>query len=248
MHATQILMGMPITVILADSYATQKDIDSVFAYFQSIDNQFSTYKKESEISAFNRGEIQRKDLSKDMKLVFRLAQQTKKETNGYFNIKKGDGTLDPSGLVKGWAIYNASILLAKKGYKNFSIDAGGDVQVAGVNKNGEKWKVGIRNPFNQKEIIKVVGLTTQGIATSGTYVRGQHVYNPHNPEEKLQEIVSVTVIGKNVYEADRFATAVFAMQSKGIYFLEKQNGLEGYMIDKNGIATMTTGFEKYVSK
>jgi len=243
-------MGMPITVILADSYATQKDCDAVFAYFQAIDNQFSTYKKESEISLFNKGEIQRKDLSKDMKLVFRLANQTTKETNGYFNIVKHDGSIDPSGLVKGWAIYNACKLLAKKGFKNFSIDAGGDVQVAGKNEKGEEWRIGIRNPFNPKEIIKVVGLTTQGIATSGTYVRGQHIYDPHQNSHlkggRLENVVSVTVIGKNVYEADRFATAVFAMQSNGIYFLEKQNGLEGYMIDKHGIATMTSGFNTYV--
>ena len=37
---------------------------------------------------------------------------------------------------------------------------------------------------------------------------------------------------------------LFAMQREGINFIEKLKGLEGYMIDKNGIATMTSGFEK----
>lgn len=246
MQSTRILMGMPITITLIDSNASQKDIDSIFDYFQSIDNKFSTYKKDSEISKYNRGEIEEKNLSKDMQTIFQLSEQTKKETDGFFNIQKPDDTVDPSGLVKGWAIYQASQLLVKKGFSNFSVDAGGDVQVSGKNKDGEKWRIGIKNPFNQKEIIKVVGLTSEGIATSGTYIRGQHVYDPHHPGAELKNIVSMTVIGKNVYEADRFATAVFAMQEKGIYFLEKQTGLEGYMIDKNGIATMTSGFEKYV--
>ena len=98
----------------------------------------------------------------------------------------------------------------------------------------------------QKEIVKAVCLTNQGIATSGTYIRGQHVYNPFSPESQLTKIISITVIGPNVYEADRFATAAFAMQEKGIQFIESKENLEGYMIDSSGIATYTSGFEKFV--
>ena len=58
----------------------------------------------------------------------------------------------------------------------------------------------------------------------------------------------MTVIGPNVYEADRFATPAFAMGKKGIDFVENLPGLEGYMVDKDGIATMTSGFEKYTTE
>ncbi len=58
--------------------------------------------------------------------------------------------------------------------------------------------------------------------------------------------MSLTVIGPNIYDADRFATAAFAMGRDGIYFIENLEGFEGYMIDKNGMATFTTGFEGYV--
>ena len=57
--------------------------------------------------------------------------------------------------------------------------------------------------------------------------------------------VSVTVLGPNVYEADRFATAAFAMGSEGIHFIEELPRFEGYLIDRSGIATMTTGFADY---
>ncbi len=246
MHETRLLMGMPITVEIVDRKASQKDIDAIFAYFQEIDNRFSTYKENSEISKLNRHEIKEKDLSKEMKEVLHLSELTKQETNGYFDIKKLNGLIDPSGMVKGWAIWQAAQQLTRDGFKNFFIDAGGDIQVAGENGKGEKWTVGIRNPFNQSEIIKRVCLATEGIATTGTYVRGQHVYNPFAPSAPLQTIVSLTVIGPNIYEADRFATACFAMQKMSVQFLERQKGLEGYMIDTNGIATMTSGFEKYV--
>jgi len=64
--------------------------------------------------------------------------------------------------------------------------------------------------------------------------------------EQLYEIVSLTVIGPTVYDADRFATAAFAMGRQGIEFLESQKEYEGYMIDAKGIATYTNGFEQYV--
>ena len=85
----------------------------------------------------------------------------------------------------------------------------------------------------------------KGIATSGSYLRGQHIYNPHLPEKKLTEIVSFTVIGENILEADRFATAAFAMGKEGINFIEQLPHFEGYAIDSNGMATFTSNFELY---
>jgi thiamine biosynthesis lipoprotein len=115
----------------------------------------------------------------------------------------------------------------------------------GKNTEGGEWSVGIRNPFNIHEVVKVVYPRGRGIATSGSYIRGDHIYNPHKPEEKIKEIVSITVIGPDVLEADRFATAAFAMGKDGIGFIERLEGFEGYAIDAHGIATMTSGFEAY---
>ena len=246
MKQTRSLMGMHVTVEIVDAHAKEKDIDMIYKYFTHIDDTFSTYKKTSEISKINRGEIPNSQYSDEMSTILSLSEQTKKETNGYFDINR-DGKIDPSGLVKGWSIWRAAKLLKRKGFKNFYVDAGGDIQVFGKNSEGKKWIVGIQNPFNRQEIVKVLALTGKGIATSGTAVRGQHIYNPHQKSEKLQEIVSLTVIGPNIYEADRFATAAFAMQRKGIFFIENLLGFEGYMIDANGRATYTSGFANYAS-
>ncbi len=246
MKHTRLLMGMPITIEIVDETATVKDIEDIFSYFVLIDERFSTYKPESEISKINRREIQEKEYSQDMREIFLLSEQTKNETDGYFTIVH-NGQIDPSGIVKGWSIFRASQILQQKGFANFYIDAGGDVQVSGKNAKGQMWKVGIRNPFDSTTIVKTLRLSEKGIATSGTYERGKHIYNPHQKDE-VQNIVSITVIGPNVYEADRFATAAFAMGDKGIYFIEKLSGFEGYMIDKDGNATMTGGFKQYVSE
>ena len=240
-------MGMPIMVEIVDPFVRDEIFSSVFDYFISIDERFSTYKETSEITKINQGLITVSDYSDDMKTVFALCEETKKLTHGYFDIQGRSGKIDPSGLVKGWSIFHAAELLKKMGCKNFFIDAGGDIEAFGKNRHGELWSVGIRHPFNENEIVKVVYLKNQGIATSGTYIRGQHIYNPFDKKRLITDIVSLTVIGPNVYEADRFATAAFAMGRTGISFIESLPGFEGYVIDKEGKATMTTNFAYYTT-
>lgn len=237
-------MGMPITVEIVG--ANEASLDLAFDYFRYVDEKFSTYKETSEITKINKGIIAGSEYSADMQEVFDLSEKTKRETNNYFDIRRPDNSYDPSGLVKGWAIHNASNILKKNGYNNFCLEAGGDIETSGVSREGRPWTVGIRNPFKNEEIVKVLEIKDKGIATSGTYIRGQHIYNPNNTEEKLENIASLTVVGPDIYEADRFATAAFAMGKDGIMFIENLSGFEGYMIDNNGTATMTTGFEEYV--
>lgn len=239
------LMGMHITIEVIEKNVKSQDIDKIYDYFTYVDEKFSTYKETSEISQINKGELREEQYSADMKTVLALCEQTKKETNGYFDICHS-GKLDPTGLVKGWAIQQAASFLRKRGIKDFYVDAGGDVQVTGKNNQGKPWVVGIRNPFNSQEIVKVISLNGGGVATSGTAMRGQHIYNPYNPKTEITDIVSLSVIGPNAYEADRFATAAFAMGAEGIYFIEKLPGFEAYLIDRNGIATYTSGFSKLV--
>ncbi len=244
MKKQTVTMGMPITIDIVDNNAKEKDIDEVLDYLQTVDDTFSTYKKNSEIEKINRGELDEQNTSEEMKKILRLAEETRQETNGYFSIYF-NGKRDPSGIVKGYAIFQAADLLQKKGYQNFYINIAGDIQAYGKNEQGKNWKVGIENPFNRKEIIKVVYLSDKGIATSGTYIRGKHIWDPVN-KRKADAIASISVIGPNVYEADRFATAAFAMGEKGIQFIENLDGFEAYMITKNKQGVMTSGFEKYL--
>lgn len=242
-------MGMPITVEIVDGTASQKDVDKVFDYFEYVDKKFSTYKNDSEITKINEGKIGRNEYSQDMATVFTLSEETKQLTDGYFDIQVPGGKYDPSGLVKGWAIHNASKILTEAGFNSFYINAGGDIQAEGLNNQGLPWIIGIRDPFKKEEVmVKVVCISGRGMATSGSYLRGAHIYNPHEAGKPLNEIVSLSVIGPNVYEADRFATAAFAMGCGGINFIENLGGFEGYMINKDGIATMTSNFNKYVKQ
>jgi thiamine biosynthesis lipoprotein len=244
MKATRILMGMPITVEVRDS-DDETLIESLFAHFARVDAMFSTYKETSEISAINAGRLRLEQASPEMRAIFAMAEQTRRETGGYFNIWRG-GRYDPAGIVKGWAIAGAADILRAAGSAHFYVDAGGDIEAAGLNGDGLPWRVGIRNPFDIRQIVKVLAITGCGVATSGTSIRGQHIDDPHAPGRPIDEIVSLTVVGPNVYEADRFATAAFAMGRRGIMFVEQLAGFEGYLIDAGGQATLTSGFGRYV--
>lgn len=246
MRQTRILMDMPITLEVTDDSATEVVFEKIFDYFHYVDETFSVFKETSEISQINRGEIEWDDYSADMKVIFQLAEETKHQTKGYFDIRTPKKSYDPSGIVKGWAIFQGSKILDEEGCEDYYLEIAGDIQLARKDVSKEPWNIGIRNPFNVHEIVKVLCLRNEGIATSGTSIRGQHIYNPHQTGETFHEVVSLTVIGPNIYEADRFATAAFAMGPEGIHFIERLNGLEGYSIDKNGLATMTSGFQKYI--
>lgn len=246
MKRTRLIMGMPVTVEILDLAVTDKTFADVWAYFVRVNNKYSTYKGNSEISKINQG-LPKSKWSREMRAVLKLCDQTKAQTSGYFDIAH-NGQLDPSGLVKGWAIYNVAKMLTVADLQNFYIDAGGDIQPHGLNADNIPWRIGIRNPFNRREIVKVVAVGSKGVATSGTYIRGQHIYNPHKPGALVDDIASLSVIGPNIYEADRFATAAFAMGASGIDFIESLDGYEAYMIDSNKRATLTSGFKNYEVK
>ncbi len=244
MRDTRLMMGMPITVDITEDDDGEL-VESVFVYFDAIDRRFSTYKGDSEISAINAGTIAPDSYSGEMLEVLALAERTRGETRGFFDIRTPTGALDPSGIVKGWAIRNAAARVAARGARDFFIDAGGDIASSGRNPEGDYWSVGIRSPFDETEIIKVVHPRGRGLATSGSYVRGNHIYNPRAPGHPIVDIVSLTVIGPDVLEADRFATAAFAMGREGIRFIEQMPGLEGYVVGRDGRAMLTSGFGGY---
>lgn len=247
MKRQQEIMGMNVVLEIADKNVGESIFDKIFSCLRDVDERFSPYKKNSELSRMNRGEISADNLSQEMKEVLKLSEQTKNDTNGYFDIRKPDGSIDTCGMVKGWAIQRASEILDKEGFKNYCLEIAGDIQVKGNNSEGKPWAIGIRSPVEPfTDIIKVLSVSDRGIATSGSSARGEHIYDSHTKKPAQSSIISITVIGPNIYEADRFATAAFAMGERGIDFIEGLSGFEGYSINRDGIATMTSNFNKYV--
>ena len=242
---TRILMGMPIAVEIVADPVPKRLLGRMYALLADVDNRYSPFKPDSEVSRINAG-LPAAQWSREMKDIMARCDQTKQETDGYFDAYY-QGRFDPSGIVKGWAVQRAADLLLAAGQRNFYIDAGGDIAAYGCSAEGEPWRIGIRNPFNRQEIIKVLRIQDRGVATSGAYIRGDHIYNPHMPGRVPQDMASITVIGPDVYHADRFATAAYAMGHRGITFIEARPGFEAYMVAPDRLATMTSHLERYAA-
>ena len=99
-------------------------------------------------------------------------------------------------------------------------------------------------PFDLQQFVEVVHLSDRGIATSGNYTQGEHIQDPIRGV-RATEIASMTVVGPTACDADRFATAAFAMGEKGIQFIEALDGFEGYMIARDMMSRATSGFDQY---
>jgi thiamine biosynthesis lipoprotein len=199
MHRVEQIMGMPIVVEIRDGDAP---FDEVFAWFRRVDETFSTYKPDSEISRVARGEPA---ISPEVRDILDRCERLRAQTNGYFDAYAG-GRLDPSGVVKGWAVDRAADLLDAAGVREYVVNAGGDMRLRG------SWRVGIQHPRERQAIAAVVEATDLALATSGEYARGRHVLDPHTGAPP-NGILSATISGPDLATADAYATAALAMGS-----------------------------------
>ena len=184
-------------------------LDEMFDWLRWVDDTFSTYKEDSQISRLGRSEIRLNDCADDVVLVLEMCEAVRAATRGYFDAW-ASGTLDPSGLVKGWSVERASELLAARGMPRHCINAGGDVRVRGEPEPERPWGIGVVHPFDRESLTIVVEGCDIAVATSGTAERGAHVYDPHT-HTPATELASVTVVGPDLTYADAYATAAFAM-------------------------------------
>ncbi len=181
-------------------------------WLHRVDEIFSTYKPASEVCRFDRGELQIGDCSQELRHIFALCRRFNGESDGFFDAWAG-GAFDPSGVVKGWSIEEASRLLSENGLPDHLIDGGGDVRLRGTPPGGRRWHVGVRHPLRPDAYCASLSLGEGAVATSGTYERGHHILNPYTGAPAT-ELVSVTIVGPDLTEADAYATAALAMGAR----------------------------------
>lgn len=240
MRRTEDIMGMPITIDVRDGDGGV-GIDEAFAELRRIDAVFSPFAPDSAVSRINDGRLRIDDASAEVQDVLARCERYEAVTGGFFSAWRGP-VLDPSGYVKGWAIERACAILDAHGHGAYFVDAGGDVRTRGAGDAGAPWRIGIRHPVERGSVVRVVLAGDLAVATSGTYEKGSHIYDPHTGAP-ADELVSLTVIGPSIVEADVQATAAFAMGARAIDYLEGLPGYEAYAIGPDLRATWTSGFD-----
>ena len=240
-HRVEQIMGMPIVVDARDVDGDGA-LDPLFDWFRFVDETFSTYKSDSTISRLNRGEFAVGDAPVVVHEVLRRCDELRAETRGFFDVHAAsDDQLDPSGLVKGWSVDRAAALAHDLGWRNYAINAGGDMRVVGGALPHPEWRVGIQHPLMRDEVVAVVAGTDLAVATSGGYTRGDHVFDPHT-HEPAQGLLSVTIVGPNLANADAYATAAFAMGERAPAWIARLRGYEGLAITSDSRSLRTPGF------
>ncbi len=237
------VMGMPVTVQVVNDEADEAEdqaLQEVFDDFALLDRTFSPFLPDSEVSRINRGELRPEDAGRLVHQAIDLCRLYEQATDGYFSAWI-NGSFDPSGLVKGWAIDRACSLLDRRGYKDFFVDAGGDVQTRGRNAEDGPWRVGVRHPVERDKVACVVLASGLAVATSGTYEKGEHVLDPHSGKP-ANAWLSLTIVGPDILQADVYATACFAMGAIGLDFVTRVAGYEAFAIDHRLRAAHTAGF------
>jgi thiamine biosynthesis lipoprotein len=235
------IMGMPIAIDVRDPEAL--DVEPAFDWLRHVDATFSTYRADSEISRLDRGELTVADCSPEVDQVLTRCLALERATHGYFTVRPA-GHLDPSGLVKGWAIDGAAQRLVAAGGKSFCINAGGDIVARGRPAPDRLWRVGIRHPEDLEQLAVVVAIADLAVATSGTYERGAHIIDPHTGRPPAG-LLSVTIVGPDLGTADAYATAAFAMGVAGPAWTTTLSGYDAMCITDDHRVLSTPGFARH---
>ena len=237
-------MGTVFTIDIRDTGDWNDAVGDVVAWLHHVDATFSTYRTDSDIARVRRGELRVPAAHPDVAAVLDLCADVQATTGGAFNAMPL-GQLDPTGIVKGWAVERASRLLRQHATANHAVNGGGDMQLAGEAAPGRAWNVGIADPHKPGRVLRVVTGRDLAVATSGTAERGLHIVDPFTGKP-ADALASVTVVGPSLALADAYATAAFVLGGQALSWIDGVPGYEGMLVAADGSIRASKRWHHYV--
>ncbi len=154
------------------------------------------------------------------------------------------------GIGKGYAIDAAVAMLKERGFRDFLIQAGGDMYAAGTN-NGSPWVLGIADPRGAHDAFAAVQIRDATISTSGDYERSfvkngaryHHLIDPDSGEP-ARGCRSVTIVADSATLADVLSTGVFIMGPRdGMDLIERLPNVEGVIVTSTNEVLISSGLK-----
>jgi len=229
--------GTVVDVDIASAIVSENElntsIEKVIEFCRDVDNDYSTYIDSSWVTRLRRGEVAIDDCPENVREVWELCGQAKYLSDGAFDPWAVDGGFDPSGLVKGWAADICADMLVAAGARHVQVNAAGDLALRGgwfdpADSKVKPWKIGVVNPDNRQEVLKIFEITDGAIATSGTYERGAHISDPYTGMIAIGA-KSATTVGDKGWLCDALATAVMVAGTDAAKWFT-QDELAGYQV------------------
>ncbi|MFE3825635.1 FAD:protein FMN transferase [Streptomyces sp. NPDC059092] len=220
--------------------AVDEALREAVAWLHHVDAEYSPYRPDSAVSRLARGETRPADCSQEVRDVLALCEGAVRGSDGWFSHRAG-GTLDPSGLVKGWSIEHTSRILYDAGARNTCVNGGGDLRLRGEPAPGTPWRIGIAHPLRPGALCTIVTGRDLAVATSGMAERGAHIVDPHTGAPATGP-ASVTLTGPGSTLTDAYATAAFAMGEAARDWVESLDGYEAFAVLPDGRSWRTPDF------
>ena len=159
--------------------------------------------------------------------------------------------IDSGGLGKGWAADRVARYLGDA----CVVDCGGDIAARGSPPDAGAWYVGVQDPFAPERDLALIAVSDAGVATSSVLKRSwrteagaaHHLIDSRTGLPSATDVAAATVITASATMADFYAkVALLKGAVDGISFLERESGVEGLLVSRDGSRRTTTGFERYV--
>jgi thiamine biosynthesis lipoprotein len=242
-------MGTTVSLVisgLVDAGGGPGTLDRIRKIFDDADRRYSLCRPQSELSLIASGLLRLSQASVELRQMYELAISWRNTTQGAFTPHRGDGTVDLSGVVKGWAIAQAGEVLASAGLDNWCINAGGDVLASGTNRTGP-WTVGIVDPADRTALLASVRVPGHlgAVATSGSAERGDHIWT--QTAAGSRPFLQVTVVAADIISADALATAIIAGGRETLDLATSGWPVEVLAVERSGALLATPGFRRILT-
>ena len=193
-----------------------------------------------------------KEIENTKKLVNYKNLKLNKENNS-IKFEKENMKIDLGGIAKGYAADEVRNIVKKAGIDSAYVNLGGNVLVIGGKEDGTPWKIGIQDPREARgSVMASLEIRDKTVVTSGNYERYfredgvlyHHILNPETGKPTRNDLLSVSIISKDSFEADVLSTSAFILGRKEAYdFIKNQKGIEAIFVTKNNNVYLTPGLE-----
>ncbi|GII57459.1 FAD:protein FMN transferase [Planotetraspora thailandica] len=242
-HAEHV-MGTVVSFDVRTGHSPE-GLSAAVEWLHQVDAVFSTYRRGSAVSRLDRGETTVAACPPEVAEILALCGKVSRVSGGYFTTRPA-GRLDPSAMVKGWAIERASRIITEAGATDHCVNGGGDVQLTGSAAPDRPWRIGVAHPLRPGELVAVVTGKGIAVATSGTAERGAHIVDPHTGRPATA-LASITLVGQSLTLTDAYATAAFAMGDAARDWVEALDGYEAFAVTSSGRIWHTSGFPRFTA-
>jgi thiamine biosynthesis lipoprotein len=155
------------------------------------------------------------------------------------------------GIGKGYAVERSVAILRARGFRDFMIQAGGDMYVGG--RRGDRpWRLGIQDPRGPRDAtFGSVELSDATFSTSGDYERffmkdGRRYHHiiDLTTGQPARASRSVTIVAPSATLADGLSKAVFVLGGpEGMALIERVPGVEGVIVSAANQVLVSKGLK-----